>query len=501
MPIIALNTLTPRTHWPLLLVLLVSLPFMIINLDSVPHIWFDEGLNLNASRVLATEGVYGLPDANGIRLADPAIQTGPPVIMLAALYSTFGPNLTVMRLLFVLVSLGTMIALYALAFRLYGRLAAFVLLLLLLVTPGEDTSNYIMISRQVLGEIPAILCITLGLHVLLTPAQNWRTQILTGLCFGVAVTLKSQVLLVFSVTLFLWAVYRVYRKRDDWQRWLIIIGTMALVYGLDTLWRTGAAVQYDTVTLREGIFIHILPFRALDNLREMGVLARLLLVFTICGGLFWVRWRMPQTHPKGVRQAEIENLIILFALVWVLWFALVSIGWRRYAFIGQTFTTILVAYGVALVWEGWLKLPSTRWLYAGLAAAGVIVGLVIYTPRFANPMGDQFARLVQYIQREVPAEARIVTWEWPISYFTDQNYLMPSTHATNQITAAVFLGRDIGPSPFAPLEDCPDYVLVGSFDVDRLLMGSALAAAETPALFNEGPYELYRIPAENLLRA
>jgi hypothetical protein len=480
--------------------LLVALPFMLINLDSVPHIWFDEGLNLNASRMLATQGAYALPSADGLRLADPAIQTGPPIIItLALLYNAFGANLAVMRLLFVLVSLCTMIALYALTFRLYGRLAAFVLLLLLLVTPGEDTSNYIMVSRQVLGEIPAILCITLGLHLLLTPVQTWRTHILTGLCFGLAVTLKSQALLVFSVTVFLWAVYRVYRNHEDWLRWLIILGVMAALYGLDTLWRTGGITHYDTATLREGVLIHILPFRALDNLRETGVIMRLLAVIAICGAVFLIRWRLPDTRLKGVRRPEVEKGITLFALVWVLWFALVSIGWRRYGFIGQIFTTILVAYIISLVWQRWLRLPERSWVYGGLAGAGVAVALVLYVPRYTNPMGDQFARLVQYIQREVPANARIVTWEWPISYFTDQQYLFPTTHDANLITAAVFLGRDIGPAPFEPLAGCPEYVLIGSFDVDRLVMVPALEAAETPALFSEGRYELYRIPADNMV--
>lgn len=490
-----------RTHWPLLLVLLIALPFMIINLDSVPHIWFDEGLNLNASRALATEGVYGLPDADGIRLADPAIQTGPPVIILLALfYKLFGANLSVMRLLFVLTSLGTLTALYALTFRLYGRLAAFIMLLLLLLMPGEDTASYIMMSRQVLGEIAAILFIALGLHTLLSAEQNWRTHALTGLFFGLAVTLKSQALLVFSVTVFLWALYRVYRNREDWLRWLIIVGVMAAVYGLDTLWRTGAAVHYDIATLRDGVLIHILPFRALHNLQETGVLARLLAILAICAALFLLRWRLPQTRLKGVRRSEIEKAIALFCLVWVLWFALVSIGWRRYAFVGQVFATIPLAYLISAAWLRGLRLPERAWLYGGLAAVAAAAALWLYVPRLSNPRGSQFARMIEYIRHEIPPDARIVTWEWPISYFTDQRYLLPSTHSANLITAAVFLGWDIGPAPFAPLDGCPDYVLVGSFEVDRLVMGPALEIAEKPALFSDGLYEIYRIPPDRLQR-
>ncbi|MBZ0284491.1 MAG: glycosyltransferase family 39 protein [Anaerolineae bacterium] len=490
-----------QNHWPFLVLLLIALPLLMIRLAEVPYTWYDEGLNLNAARSLATTGLYGLPTADDLRLSDPAIQTGPPMIIpLAALYSLFGPNLTVMRLFTVLFGILTLIALYRLSARLHGPFPAFITVLLLIMMPGDTTANFILLSRQVLGEIPAILCITLGLHFLLRPTRHFGNNVLVGLCFGLAVVLKSQVLLVLSATIALFAIYCVLIDRSAWRQWATIIGVMVALYLADWSWRLSMAGLDSTrnfEVLREGALIHIFPFRPLSNLQDTGVLIRLGYSLLACGSFFLIRWRIPESHPAESSKQRVEVFVVLFSLLWVLWFALVSIGWRRYAFIGQVFSTILIAYAINWVWLR-LRWPTNQKVYAGLVAVCLVAVLPVYLPDLTNHQGDDFFAMMKYIEDEIPAEARIVSWEWPMSYFTEQQYIYPETKVVNAVTQAFFFQRPYDSAMFDPLAQCPDYILLGSFVFDRYTLGAALEVADEAPLFRSGIYEIHRIPAEEL---
>lgn len=496
------NRHTIKTHWPFLLLLIITLPLLLTRLAQVPYPWYDEGLNLNASRSLATNGLYALPTADELRLSDPAIQTGPPMIIpLAILYKLFGANLTIMRLLTVTFSLAALISLYALANRLYGAFAAFITILLLIIMPGDSSANYIMLSRQVLGEIPAIFFLSLGFHSLMREKRTWQADLVTGLCFGLAVVLKSQVLLVLSVTIAAFSIYRFIQYRPIWQRWTIIVATMVGLYAIDTIWResmAGDRLADNLSILREGALIHILPMRGLYNLAESGVLVRLAGVLGIGMAFAYARRHWPT--PNSLAKQRVEHLITLFCMLWVLWYVLISIGWPRYAFVGQVFTIVLA--GAAISW-GWkrFRLPQNAVVYGGLVLVCAGAAAVQYLPELRDQRGDNFFATVSYMQEQIPADARIVSWEWPISYFDPQRYIYPQTHDVNMVTARVFVPGYYTPVTFDPLAGCPDYVLLGSFALDREVLAEALKAAESAPIYSAGQYELYRIPPENLERS
>ena len=64
-----------------------------------PHTWFDEGLNAGTAATLARSGLYALPDPEKPRVLDPAIQTGPTVIVPIALaYRIFSPGVWLARM-------------------------------------------------------------------------------------------------------------------------------------------------------------------------------------------------------------------------------------------------------------------------------------------------------------------------------------------------------------------------------------------------------------------
>lgn len=490
-----------RPHWPFLILLVLVSCALLIRLDRSPVPWYDEGLNINAAQTLAETGQYGLRSGNELRRADPAIQTGPPLIVpLAVLDYLFGESMALMRLPSVIVGLLLLIAFYRLVFRLYGDFAAFMACLGLALLPGESTVNFVFLSRQVLGEISALFCIVVGLRVLMYsgPHLNAVRALFVGVFWAVAIMLKSQVLLVLTVTCVLIGLYHLARRSDDWLRWMLIGVVMVGSYVLDTIWQmrmAGPLLGSNSAILRDGILIHILPMRALQTLTESDALIRIAAMQVPILVMIFIRRRFEpsQGSPGEIRA---ETFIWLFVVVWAVWFGVVSIGWRRYAFVGQVIGLIPLVFLIDYVWRR-LRLPQTQWVYAGLLLAGVVMGAVVYAPRITDPTGDHFFEAVNYINQEIPQESRIVSWEWSASYFTRQEFQFPNTQDVNALTRAAFLNQP-DRATFDPLAGCPQYILLGSFDLDRTIFQPALDIAQPEPLFEAGLYKIYAIPPERL---
>jgi 4-amino-4-deoxy-L-arabinose transferase-like glycosyltransferase len=491
-----------RRHGLFGLVLLLTLPLLVVRLAEFPYTWYDEGLNLATARTLAETGLYALPSADGLRIADPAIQTGPPILVpLSWFYTLYGPNLELARLTIAVTAVLALVALYALAYRLYGALPAYLAALFILVLPGDSTANYIMMSRQVLGEIPAILCIALGLHLLLNDRARSRSYLAVGLLFGLAITIKSQVLLILVASTGLWALYSLARCPQEGRRWLLVAGAMGVVYGLDTLWRAqmaGPQWAENMQTLREGALIHIIPFRTLRNLRELSVLWRLALAGPVLGGLLPAQRRDPAAAPVGAGARRVQGFLLLFTALWIGWYAFVSIGWQRYSFIGMVFVMIFLAFLAAR----WLERRfSTRLSYAVLTGlCGLAIGAQHIPNMLDDRRGDDFFAMAAFVESSVTPDEVVLTWEWPVRYFFGGSFVYPGTRVANAITESLFFKRPYDSKVFNSLAACPDYVLLGSFNVDRQVLTGALEAADPTPMFEQGDYELYRIPAENLRR-
>ncbi|NWG17295.1 MAG: glycosyltransferase family 39 protein [Chloroflexi bacterium] len=491
-----------RRHWPFGLLLLLTVPVLFIRLAEVPYTWYDEGLNLATVRTLAETGLYALPSADGLRIADPAIQTGPPILVpLSWFYTLYGPNLGLARLTIAITAVLALIALYALTCRLYGALPAYLAALFILVLPGDSTANYIMMSRQVLGEIPALLCIALGLHLLLNDRARSRSYLAVGLLFGLAITIKSQVLLILVATLGLWTVYSLLRCPQEGRRWLLVAGAMGAFYGLDLMWRSqmaGPQWAEHVETLRQGTLIHLIPFRALRNLGEFNALWRLGLTGLAVGGALWVQRRAPASAPTGDGARRVQGFLLLFAVLWVGWYAFVSIGWQRYSFVGMVFVMVFLAF-LAARWPG--RRLDTRRGYAVLTGLFVLVAGAQHIPELLNDRrGADFFAMVSYVEQNVAQDAVVITWEWPVRYLTAGRFVYPTTTVANAITAATFFDWPYSKKTFDSLAACPDYVLLGSFEVDRTVLAGAITAADPNPLFRQGSYELYRIPDDNLRR-
>ncbi|MBL8154686.1 MAG: glycosyltransferase family 39 protein [Anaerolineae bacterium] len=490
-----------RSHWPFLVLLVLVSLVLLVRLDRSPAPWYDEGLNINAAQTFAETGQYGLRSGSELRRADPAIQTGPPlIVLLAALDRSFDGSMALMRLPSVIFGLLLLLGFYRLVFRLYGDFAAFMACLGLVLLPGESTVNFVFLSRQVMGEIFALVCLVVGLRILMYSGVHLNAirALFVGIFWAVAIMLKSQVLLVLTVTCVLIGLYHFLRRSDDWLRWMLIGVVMVGSYLLDMIWQirmAGPLFGPNSAVLRDGILIHILPMRALQTLTEPDALIRIGAMLAPLLVMIFIRRRIEpsQGSPGEIRT---ETFTWLFVVVWAVWFGVVSIGWRRYAFVGQVIGLIPLAFLIDYLWRR-LRLPQTQWVYAGLLVTGVVAGGILYAPRITDQSGDHFFEAVNYINQELPRSSRIVSWEWSASYFTRQEFQFPHTQDVNALTRAAFLSQS-AEAKFDPLAGCPQYILLGSFDLDRTIFQPALDIAQPEPLFEAGQYKIYAIPSERL---
>lgn len=491
-----------RPHWPLPILIILILPLLLYRLAEVPHPWYDEGLNLTSARTMAETGLIALPSAGVLRVADPAIQTGAPLLVPQSYwYTLVRSNLGLTRLPMVVTSVLALILIYTLAYRLYGQPAALIAVGLIVAMPGsEPTGTYLMMSRQTLGELPAILCLALVFNLLLQKRAGALCTVLVGCLLGLAVVLKSQVLVVIVPTIGLFTVHRMAQGQPDWWRWLLIAGIMGLIFGLDILWRStmaGPLWPANLDTLREGALIHIIPFRGLQNLQEPRLLARFILGLLLVAGVYLFQRRYPAQIPAAPNARAVQTLLLLLVALWMVWYGLISIGWSRYAIIGQTFMMIFAAYLVAAGLRRW---TAWRWANAVIVALAVAAAFTFQGPRLLNETtGSDFYRMADYLRQTLTPQDRVITWEWPMSYITDYRYIYPPTHFANRITADLFVEHaPYNPPDFDALASCPNYLLFGSFLVDRTVLAEARAAADPTPVFEQGVYQLYRIPEQNL---
>lgn len=495
-----------RQHWIFALLLLTLVPFMLIDLSTVPLPWFDEGLNLAAARTLAETNRYALPSADGLRFSDPAIQTGPIIIMsLALLYRLGGPNLGIARLFFAVAGMALIVSLYVLSVRLYGRLAAFLGIIILVIIPSSQLiMNFVMMCRQVLGEIPAALLICLGLHYLLKARQGLTNYLIIGILWGIAVTIKAQVLLVLTLTVGIFGIHSLL-THHHWRTWFTVLIGMMAVYALDFAWRSSftdpVSSATNLATLIQGTRIHILPFNVLNNISTKDAILRLILSVAGVGGVLAWRSGALSTREFDHDRRRVEDFLVVFTSVWMVWYIVFSIGWARYAFVGQIFLAILLGALAARLLERYRPLGRhSNYINVIAFVAAVLVLGAFHTAESAasKQSSEDFYSVIRYLETDVPGDATILTWEWLATYFTDHHFVLPPTSVTNAITAHYFLSQPYDPTLYDPRKTCPDFLLYGSFEVDRDVMGALLGSDAPEPVFSQGIYQLYKVPADAL---
>jgi hypothetical protein len=482
------------------------------NLELYPRTWFDEGSHLRVPKTLVQEGVYADRDAEGYRYFGPTTGVGPTVLLpIAGVFALAGVGLVQARLVMVAYLLLTLVC-FALATRhLQGGRVAILATLLLLAAPGVDL---LFLGRQVLGEVPALAFLMLGLLAWERSTRHGRYAtrllVLAALGLGLAALTKNQFGLILVPTLMaLLVLDRVYYRALS-PRFAIIplagvVGAALLGYVTQLLiaaWGTGDLLGMLRL-FREasgGAIFVFAPARTLSSLH-----------FLLGPDMFWY-WGWPALLHGAflARQRTLGGLhqafLVTFIVVGLAWFALGSIGWPRYAFPALALTAILVArlfhdmaqaLGRALPGVGPSAGPSRSVLTLALLTG---VGLLVVVPllghlRAVLTTTDRGPQLVAaYLNEHVATSAVIATWEPELGFLTDHRYRQPPLGSLDRAVRARWLqGAGVTDhEPFAGTDT--SYLVVGPFGKYTGVYDQALARHQPWRVVSIGEYDLYRRP-------
>jgi 4-amino-4-deoxy-L-arabinose transferase-like glycosyltransferase len=471
-----------------------------------PAPWFDEGLNISTSAMLARDGLYALPDSEGPRLFDPAIQTGPTVLLPVALaFKLFGAEIGAARAVVMVFACLALVLYGVLARRLFGSAAMAVALLFLVIGVQDQDASFVALSRQVLGEVPALAFLIAGMLIWMAALVRKDTRpgawLLAGLSWGLMAITKSQVLIVFPAFLALtFLADRVWFRCADWRAFMLPLAPVGACVGLWYLVQLMGAgttlFQDNAAVLREGSALHVLALDPVNWRRAFGVLWRTGYSVWGVSALLW-GWVL------AFKRRSVEGLslfaIVSFATASVIWFTALSIGWGRYTFYSMTLTALLLAGFIGtLPALAPANSVARRWLsMAGAALAAVFIVFnmlgkdgVLLNLGTAEDSGYQ--AMSRYLAESLPPDAVVDTWEWEFGLLTAPRMRHPPTRTTNWHTGRLMgvpLHRADAYRPAAP-DVC--YVLIGQFGEWTQLYGPWIMNRDNPDV-SFGRYQLWHV--------
>ncbi|MFQ3684125.1 ArnT family glycosyltransferase [Roseiflexus sp.] len=477
---------------------------LLMNQPLHPQPWFDEGLNAGAAAMIARAGVYALPDADSPRISDPAIQTGPIVLIpIALVYKLLTPSIALARLVIVPFALIAFVTFAVLARRLTGPWSAILATVCMMAGAGGIFNSFVPMGRMVLGEVAALAYLLLGLLIwiralrLPSGQQAWTYWLFSGLAWGLAMTTKSQVLILVPVALAtLFVLDRIYYRQLKPAAIIVsgsaAVGCAAAWYGAQFV-IAGDRAPANLNVLREGFQLHIAAFEPHYWRNALGVLWRSAWWLWGAPALLWGLRQAWQRTEHGLTHAS----VLIFPSLSLLWFTVFSIGWERYAFY---FTTLSFLWLGGILSDGWQHLRRSigarRW-FLGLYIA-MVTGLFVWNgltmiAHIVQPKESGYAAMVQFLQRHISPEAIIATWEWEIAVEAHHRLRHPQTSVTNAATRFIMSRRRPPDDLYDAFQTNPEYILVGAF-VDWVgVYHEELRSERVQKIAENGIYRLYRV--------
>lgn len=483
--------------WPAAFVVPLVAWLMTVNLGDVPEPWFDEGIHVNAAHTLATTGRYGLTDASGLSPHDPRVQVGPTVVVPVAMaFRLARPGMAVARLPIVLYGVACLALAFLVTWRLSGRHAgaAWVAVCWLACASPEPFTSVGFASRNVVGEVPALAFLLLGLACLgsargqATRRPGWA--FVAGVAWGLAAITKGQLALLLPIVLAIATFLAFWRDRREGKCLLTLVGAAAVPPLAWILWQTAVlgvdGVLQHAAELRYGVTTQIFAFDSVNARRAVHTLWHGGFLVTGAAGLTWALWQAARPNDQG-------NALVVWAVlcsVLLAWFVGASVGWARYALYPVALTACLSA-----AWLGRVAAAAPRtalllqlagFLWAGIQGVG-------HAQRVLQPRWNGIAEMEQFIGSRLGSSALIESWEWQVGTATPAVYVRPSLTDIYRVTRGVMTG-ETGDAPVSRLGGgCADYLLEGPFSTWVGAYVSVHARAVVTEEVAVGDYRLSRL--------
>jgi hypothetical protein len=503
-----------------ILLVAVLLPGLFWKLETFPPIWFDEGYKLNAGKTLAFEGVYGTSTADGILPFDPGISSGPlDIVPMAASFLVFEVGLLQARISYVVYSLTALISYFLIGRKLFGYPAAILAVFILIAAPPIQGINFVLLSRQVLGEIPAYSFVLFGWAVWLYAWKGRKTLLLglAGVCIGLGLLSKTQLAIALLPALGIASVATLvphFWKRPDgigpeeplrmttlkaFFPTLGILLVLILWFTVSNLLTPPLAQQENSRLLMDAIRTNLLTGlwgRTLSI--QSWMITAIMLLSTALSAVFL--WSDPSNH----RQEAVTKWgwlgLHAFVLLSAVWFAFFSIGWPRYGYAGLFTAILLLSHPL---WRAlqWLRdhirilsgLPDQRLLTLLAASLAVFGILTNFYPILTAEDNQNAERVGAYLQAHVPTGALVETWEWEIDIFANDVSIHHPPQEYLFLAIRQFSHSQVPFSLSYPVLDMdPDYLVIGPFSAWTNIYPTDLVSREFKQETSIGEYRIYR---------
>ena len=484
-----------------------ALLLCLCRLSIYPSPWFDEGLNLQAAKNIAVHGQYGLRSGNDFTEFDPAIQTGPTVLLpIAWLFHVAGIGILQARLVAVSYTVLALVVFYWLVHSVYDRKVAVLASLLLLFTFDHEFTSFVSMGRQVLGEVPALAFFWLGTLLWLKALPDARPPALSGagILWGLALLTKVQFAMILPVALFLfWVLDRVSGKRLRLREVvvpLVVCGLCVLAwYGYQALSLGFAHFRQQMSALGVGGGMHFLHFAYRRSGNAIADLAGSTLFILGLPGMLYATVADLQDRRKGYNQL----FLVVFSAVWLGWYAFLSIGWIRYAFVPAAISAIFSARLLGDLWHECgrhgqalshrFPVTSVQLAVGGMMVMVLLSGILPMSKEIIFSPDGGLQKLADYLNTYIPKDAVIESWEWEVDVLTDHIYHHPPYAITNVYTEHVWYNTSISVAMYDPMAAGPSYLIVGSFAKWTGIYSPILLEQRCTPVQSIGEYDLYEL--------
>jgi 4-amino-4-deoxy-L-arabinose transferase-like glycosyltransferase len=489
-----------------------ALALCLYRLEVYPAPWFDEGLVLQVPKNLLLYGKYAMMSLpEGLREFDPAIQAGPTILLPITLaFRVAGTGILQARLVVVFYTMLALAAFYWLVRETCGRKVALLASLLLVFTFDHEFTSFVFMGRQVLAEVPALAFLWSGTLLWFRAWKNPHRLALVwpGLLWGLAMLTKVQFTLILTTALILfWLFDRISSQKLQIRQVLVpmlVSGVCVLMWYGYQVFSLGFADFWQQATeLGSAGGMHLLNFSPRRTVSAtFQVLGSSLILFGIPGMLYTVG----SSLQNGKETEHQQVFLAAFTAVWLAWYAFLSIGWMRYAFVSAAMSTIFSArlFGSIWDWAGQSRRVISRWL--PLAPGRIAVGGVILMLLLSGsvPMVKQIVQspdsglqgLAQYVNMHIPTDVVIESWAWELDPLTDHTYHHPPYEVTNAFTEQIWYGTPVSPDIYDPLAFHPAYLIIGPFAKWTGIYSRVLSEQRCTLIESIGEYDLYKVNSD-----
>jgi len=490
--------------------LVASILFGMINLETTPPLWLDEGWILTVARNWLERAHYGLllagePVSTNMTTGFPAV--GP----IALSFKFFGVGIWQGRIVGVFFGIGALSLLCYIAFRLYGWAVAVATIAVLMLMSMHEELHPVLISRQALGEMPALFYLLGGYACFLSASTKSSCFVPLSIFFwSIALITKLQVLPFWALSLLIPLALLLLTK--SWTQSGLIASMLigAIITSRALLWFLQSLVQYPTLSAPDGLYNITALVWALSP-RLVSLMVTLLFGVPTLLGLFYGAWSFTTTKAKFLSQDHTEVVklaLLVLASSWFGWYAALSVGWIRYlfpaTFIGSIFVAAMLYsltghfnahYTIDRAGSVITHLNITRQNIASLLTVLLItISLaatlrMLYQSYVIKPDGSVL-QVAEFLNTQIPRNALIETYDSELFFLLKRRYHYPPDEIHIKLNKRTFLRQPVSIN-YDPLANNPDYLVVGPHSRLWHLYDPIVKTGAFRLLKSYGRYEVY----------